>query len=336
MEWPEPIVRVQSISESGTTVIPKQYIKPPSRRPSLPSFESDHVSIKIPTIDLSEDMDYSSIVTSMSEACREWGFFHLANHGVSPVLLKKIRSVWKEFFYLSMDEKNKYANNPVTYEGYGSRLGVMKGANLDWGDYFHLNFLPVSLQDQSKWPSLPSSCRYINCIYIHTNNFLINSYELKLINIYACRDTIEEYGREVAKVYSKLMRVISKSLELEEDDLWRALGGSEFTATMRVNFYPKCPQPDLTLGFSTHSDPGSLTILLPDDHVKGLQIRKDGSWLTVDSIPDVFVVNIADQIQVSCTYDKFLFYMCSVNKELLTYFTCLSDIKYIRYFLQDG
>lgn len=67
---------------------------------------------------------------------------------------------------------------------------------------------------------------------------------------------------------------------------------------MRVNFYPKCPQPELTLGLSAHSDPGGITILLVDDHVAGLQVRKDNSWITVRPLPDAFIVNVGDQIQV--------------------------------------
>nr|CAD1828806.1 unnamed protein product [Ananas comosus var. bracteatus] len=44
--------------------------------------------------------------------------------------------------------------------------------------------------------------------------------------------------------------------------------------------------------------PGGLTVLLPDDRIKGLQVRKDGNWVTVEPAPDAFIVNIGDQIQV--------------------------------------
>ena len=71
---------------------------------------------------------------------------------------------------------------------------------------------------------------------------------------------------------------------------------------MRVNFYPRCPQPELTLGVAAHSDPGGMTMLLVDDHVRGLQVRSPdaaaGEWITVDPVPDAFIVNMGDQIQV--------------------------------------
>ena len=108
-----------------------------------------------------------------------------------------------------------------------------------------------------------------------------------------------EYSNELVKLCEKLMKAFSVSLGLEEDYLQKAFGGEEVGACMRASFYPKCPQPDLTLGLSPHSDPGGLTILLPDDHVPGLQVRQGDDWVTVKPVPNAFVVNIGDQLQVS-------------------------------------
>ncbi|CAN1303610.1 Jasmonate-induced oxygenase 2 [Linum perenne] len=202
--WPEPITRVQSLSESGIRNIPDRYIRPPSHRPSL-------------TLN-----------------------------------------------------KQMYANDPVSYEGYGSRLGIEKGAILDWSDYFFLHYLPARIRNPTKWPQFPDSCR----------------------------ELVGEYGKEVAKLGGKLMKIFSSNLGLEEDGLQDAFGGEDFGGCLRVNFYPKCPQPDLTLGLSPHSDPGGMTILLPDENVSGLQVRKSGNWVTVKPVPNAFIINIGDQIEV--------------------------------------
>ncbi|KAL0303842.1 UNVERIFIED_CONTAM: putative 2-oxoglutarate-dependent dioxygenase JRG21 [Sesamum radiatum] len=124
-DWPEPIVRVQSLSESCNNAIPERYVKPPEARPMLGST----VDANIPLIDLGglhDDSLRERTLGHVSEACREWGFFMVVNHGISDELLHRAREVWRQFFHQPMDVKQGYANRPKTYEGYGSRLGVEK------------------------------------------------------------------------------------------------------------------------------------------------------------------------------------------------------------------
>lgn len=170
-EWPEPIVRVQSLAESGVPVIPERYVKPPSERPKL---EITVCGANIPVIDLSglnrDDQARISTLNQISVACREWGFFQIVNHGVRPELMNEAREVWRQFFHLPVEEKQVYANSPKTYEGYGSRLGTQKGAILDWNDYFFLHYRPLSLKDYDKWPALPVSFRYT---HINRHFFII-------------------------------------------------------------------------------------------------------------------------------------------------------------------
>ncbi|XP_034907006.1 jasmonate-induced oxygenase 2 isoform X2 [Populus alba] len=238
-DWPEPIVRVQSLSDSGIPLIPERYVKPILQRPSVNSTASNDVNI--PVIDLArlygdDHALRATILDQISIACREWGFFQVINHGVSPQLMDRAREVWRQFFHSPMEVKQAYANTPKTYEGYGSRLGVEK--------------------------------------------------------------VLDEYGKQLVELCGKLMKVLSINLGLGEEKLQNAFGGENIGACLRVNFYPKCPQPDLTLGLSSHSDPGGMTLLLPDSHVPGLQVRKDGNWITVKPVPHAFIVNIGDQIQV--------------------------------------
>ena len=169
-DWPEPIVRVQSLSESCIGSIPERYIKPLSDRPSITS--SDSVfdeDANIPIIDLEGlyggDPDArASTLRQISEACKEWGFFQILSHGVSHDLMDMARETWRQFFHLPMEVKQQYANSPKTYEGYGSRLGVEKGAILDWSDYYYLHFLPLKLKNYNKWPAQPPSCRFSQCL----------------------------------------------------------------------------------------------------------------------------------------------------------------------------
>ncbi|KAE8719449.1 hypothetical protein F3Y22_tig00109957pilonHSYRG00075 [Hibiscus syriacus] len=274
--WPEPVVRVQSLSESGMRAIPERYVKAPSERPSFTNeTENHHKHVDIPVIDLTnlfgEDPTlHEETVRLIAVACKEWGFFQAVNHGVSHELMERTLEAWRHFFNMPLGFKQQYANTPTTYEGYGSRLGVQKGAILDWSDYFFLHYLPDSLRNQSKWPSQPS----------------------------CCRELLSEYGAEVVKLGGRLLKAMSANLGLKEDYLQNAFGGEDIGACLRVNFYPKCPQPDLTLGLSSHSDPGGMTFLLPDHDVAGLQVRKNGKWITVKLVPSALIVNVGDQIEV--------------------------------------
>lgn len=64
------------------------------------------------------------------------------------------------------------------------------------------------------------------------------------------------------------------------------------------NFYPPCPNPSLTLGILPHQDPSLITILYQGNST-GLQVMKDGQWINVGAIPNAFVVNIGNQLEVS-------------------------------------
>ncbi|CAL4960627.1 unnamed protein product [Urochloa decumbens] len=285
-EWPEPVVRVQALAESGLSAIPRCYVKPLCDRPVVPApppataAQKKEVlaDVSIPVIDLGELLaggaGLGRVTEAVAAACREWGFFQVVNHGVRPELMRAAREAWRGFFRRPLEEKQRYANSPRTYEGYGSRLGVQKGAVLDWGDYFFLHLAPEAAKSPEKfWPANPGNCKEVS----------------------------EEYGRSVVRLCEVLMRVLSVSLGLDEEHFQRAFGGAACGATLRANYYPRCPQPDLTLGLSAHSDPGVLTVLLADEHVRGLQVRRGAAgdeWVTVQPVRDAFIVNVGDQIQI--------------------------------------
>jgi isopenicillin N synthase-like dioxygenase len=56
--------------------------------------------------------------------------------------------------------------------------------------------------------------------------------------------------------------------------------------------------PDHVLGVKPHADGSSLTILLQDKQVEGLQVLKDNQWFKVPIIPDALVINVGDLLEV--------------------------------------
>ncbi|KAH9328877.1 hypothetical protein KI387_000985 [Taxus chinensis] len=269
LEWPEPIHRVQSIAESGIKCLPPRYVRPEEERPT------GHVLVeeRIPLIDLSGLQDDSRRKKTMEEicsACKNWGFFQVINHGMSSELLEAGRDVSNRFFHLPLEEKQKHANDPKTYVGYGSRIGVQKGAILDWGDYYYHHFLPSSIREEHKWPSQPLEYR----------------------------PTMKEYCIGALQLCKTLLSVFSQNLGLPLTTLEEAFGGKEnIGICVRLNYYPVCPQPDLTFGLSPHSDPGGITILHQNE-VSGLQVRKSHYWVPVHPIPNALIINLGDQIEI--------------------------------------
>lgn len=68
---------------------------------------------------------------------------------------------------------------------------------------------------------------------------------------------------------------------------------------INLNYYPICPNPELTIGVGRHSDVSTLTVLL-QDHIGGLYVRKqdDDTWIHVPPIPGALVINIGDALQI--------------------------------------
>ena len=72
----------------------------------------------------------------------------------------------------------------------------------------------------------------------------------------------------------------------------------ELLQVLRVNYYPPCSTPEKVLGLSPHSDTSTITLLMQDDNVCGLEIRQKGGWVPVAPISDALVVNVGDVIEV--------------------------------------
>ncbi|KAH6770041.1 2-oxoglutarate and oxygenase superfamily protein [Perilla frutescens var. hirtella] len=71
------------------------------------------------------------------------------------------------------------------------------------------------------------------------------------------------------------------------------------------HYYPVCPEPELTLGNTMHSDIGFITILL-QNQISGLQVLYQHQWIDVEPIPGGLVVNIGDLLQLVSNGKKFI------------------------------
>lgn len=104
-----------------------------------------------------------------------------------------------------------------------------------------------------------------------------------------------EYIKEVSKLGETLFEILSMALGLKPEYL-NDMGCFNIYG-FTCNYYPHCPQPELTLGARRHSDPSFLTILL-QDQIGGLQVFYENQWIDVNPISGGLVVNIGDFLQV--------------------------------------
>ena len=112
------------------------------------------------------------------------------------------------------------------------------------------------------------------------------------------RDEAIEYMKKSEVVIKKLLKVLMQRLNVTEidDKKENLLMGSK---RININYYPICPNPELTVGVGRHSDVSTLTILLQDE-IGGLYVRdeKRDSWIHVPPIKGSLVINVGDALQI--------------------------------------
>ncbi|KAG4950285.1 hypothetical protein JHK82_043639 [Glycine max] len=272
---------VQELAKQNLSTVPHRYIQPQNEEAiSIP---------EIPIIDMQSLLSVESCSSELAKlhlACKEWGFFQLINHGVSSSLLEKVKLEIQDFFNLPMSEKKKFWQTPQHMEGFGQAFVVSEDQKLDWGDLFIMTTLPTQSRMPHLFPQLPLPFR----------------------------DTLELYSHKMKNLAMVIIGHMGKALNIEEMKIRELF--EDGIQLMRMNYYPPSPQPEKVIGLTNHSDATALTILLQVNEVEGLQIRKDDMWVPVRPMPNAFVVNVGDILEINTngTY-RSIEHRATVNSE---------------------
>ncbi|KAF8648700.1 hypothetical protein HU200_064751 [Digitaria exilis] len=255
---------VQELHRTGLDTVPDRYIRDGDDRPGCGNVSD---LAHIPVIDFGELPRCDELI-KLRLACEEWGFFQVVNHGIEEELLDEMENLSREFFMLPLEEKEKYPMAPGGIQGYGHAFVFSEDQKLDWCNMLALGVEPSFIRQPKLWPTTPARFK----------------------------ETLEKYSMEIRSLCQRLLAHIAETLALSPGTFADMFG--ECVQAVRMNFYPPCPRPELVLGLSSHSDGSAVTVLQQDMSCAGLQVLKDGAWVTVHPIPHALVVNLGDSLEV--------------------------------------
>ncbi|XP_062019198.1 protein DMR6-LIKE OXYGENASE 2-like [Rosa rugosa] len=261
------------------------FIQDPEHRPKLSIIEAEGIpSIDLSPVTLQDFISYpksiEGVVREIGNACKEWGFFQVINHGVPLEKLQRIQAAARKLFAQPLEDKRKIRRDERNALGY---FDTESTKNIrDWKEVFDFSMEDTTLVPASPDPEDKEEATW-------TNQWPEYPPEL--------REACEEYTQEVEKLALKLLGLIARSLGLPENRFNSYF--KDQSTRIRLNHYPPCPSPQLALGVGRHKDGGALTVLAQDE-VGGLEVKRktDGEWIRVKPTPNAYIINVGDIMQV--------------------------------------
>ncbi|KAM1044880.1 hypothetical protein ACFX2I_035840 [Malus domestica] len=262
---------VKGMVDLGLSKVPEQYIQPPHER-IVKLNASVH---ELPPIDLSklDGPDHDQVANDIANAAEVLGFFQVLKHGIPLELLESLKSSANDFFGQAPEKKAAYQKglSPSPHVKYGTSFVPEKEKALEWKDYVSM----VYTSDADALSYWPNECKNVALEYLKTSTDMV---------------------KKIVKV------LIAKLGVTLEDSKLEALIGLRM---VNMNYYPTCPDPELTVGVGRHSDMGTLTVLLQDG-IGGLYVKleedmdgeKKGEWIEITPVPGALVINIGDTLQI--------------------------------------
>jgi isopenicillin N synthase-like dioxygenase len=228
----------------------------------------------------------AAVAEELGAACREIGFFYVAEHGVPEAKIEAVRQAARDFFALPPAALHAIEATREHYRGY---LPMGARAYAGRPDLVHAFKMQIELppddpdllagkplHQPNKWPAgLPGF-----------------------------RETLLDYYAEMDTLSHAIMRGFALALG-QEAEFFRPFFRKPLTQLSLLHYPPQPPDaPEDQFGIRPHTDTSAFTIL-GTDPVGGLQVRPLGQdWIAAPHIPGTYLINIGDMM-ARWTNDEF-------------------------------
>ncbi|KAF2311687.1 hypothetical protein GH714_026027 [Hevea brasiliensis] len=299
--------------------------------------ESQQACIHLPVFDISQPLSPSSL-SSLSLACKEWGFFHIINHGVSKNLYKKLYSLSNHLFSLPCESKIKVGPSSSLKSYTLISLHLLSLKVSEFLDLTSMVLHKVPQNFSSIIQTLNSGNIYNSCYIslISGRACFLKIYVICMCSTYDS-ETLKEYGNKMSELSKRIVKAVLMSLGEDFDTNFYESDFSNCHGYMRINNYtaPESVEQEKGVeGLGMHTDMSCVTIVCQDD-IGGLQVRsKEGKWMDINPCEDTLVVNIGDLMHAWSngklrSSEHRVVLKRYVNRFSLAFFWCFEDEKVI-------
>ncbi|KAL4621940.1 hypothetical protein ACB092_06G263300 [Castanea dentata] len=261
-------------------------------------------SVELPILDISQPLN-PSFLSSLAEACKTWGFFHIINHGISKDLFSKLYLLSNDLFNLPSDTKLKVGpfSSIKTYTPHFIASPYFESLRVSGPNF------------------LDSAQSSANALFVQQNSEF--------------SEILQEYGRKMEELSKNIIKVLLMSLK-------HGFGKKDYESEfknchgyMRINNYSPPESLEVEVeGLGMHTDMSCVTIVYQDE-IGGLQVKsKEGKWMDIRPCEGTLVVNIGDMLQ-AWSNEKFrssehrVVLKQPANRFSLAFFWCFEDEKVI-------
>ncbi|CAJ2670156.1 1-aminocyclopropane-1-carboxylate oxidase homolog 1-like [Trifolium pratense] len=263
---------VKGLVESGVSKIPRMFH---TGKLDIGENSGSDSKLSVPIVDLKDIHPNPAlrveVINQIRSACHEWGFFQVINHGIPVTVLDEMIDGIRRFHEQDADVKKEFYTRDLKKKViYVSNLTLFSGQAANWRDTFGFRVAPHPFKPE----------------------------EIPLI----CRDIAIEYSQKITDLGFTIFELLSEALGLNPSYL-KELNCTE-GLFISGHYYPPCPEPELTIGTTKHTDSNFMTLLL-QDQLGGLQVLHDDKWVNVPPTHGALVVNIGDLLQL-ITNDRFV------------------------------